>query len=62
MADRSQQPAALRRRIQALELHLDAERQAHAKTFANYRENLYELVELRLRNERAQAALQGEGD
>lgn len=60
MADRSQQPAVLRRRIQALELHLDAERQAHAKTFAAYRDCLHELVELRLRKERAEAALRGE--
>ena len=59
MADRSRQPAVLLRRIEKLELLLAAEQQAHAKTFEAYRETLYKLVTLKLRNGRALAVLEG---
>ena len=60
MADRSNQPAVLRRRVELLEALLAAEKEAHAKTFGIYRANLYELVELKLRHERAVKAMAGE--
>lgn len=62
MADRSNQPAVLRRKIERLEALLAAEKEAHTKTFDHYRNTLYELVELRVRHKRAVAAMQGEID
>lgn len=58
--DRTQQPAVMRRRIEALEAHLAAEKAAHAKTFGAYRDVLHELVDLQLRQRRAAEALAGE--
>lgn len=59
MSDRCNQPATLRKKIERLEAQLAAEKQAHNKTFQVYREQLYEVVDLRLRVERATKALQG---
>lgn len=58
--DRSKQPAILQRRIRQLEAHLQAEKDAHAKTFAIYRDTLHELVDLKLRQQEASDALEGE--
>lgn len=60
MTDRKNQPAALRRRIELLEDMLDAEKEAHARTFDNYRKGLWELVELKQRHRIAMAELAGE--
>lgn len=60
MTDRQNQPAALRRRIELLEDLLEAEKEAHAKTFDNYRSLLWKLVELDHRNRSAMAELNGE--
>ena len=51
--------APLRRRIALLEKKLEAETEAHTKTFDFYRETLCELVEYKLRHEAALAALAG---
>jgi hypothetical protein len=51
--------APLRRRIALLEAKLAAETAAHEKTFGFYRDQLHEIVELKLRNEAALAALAG---
>ena len=61
MADRSNQPAALRRRAELAEARYEAEKEAHAKAFAIYREQLHELVDLRMRMEAAVRAINGEG-
>ncbi len=62
MTPRKDSPAALRRRVEKLEALLQAEKDAHAKTWAVHRDQLYELVDLRMRIERAQKALQGEDE
>lgn len=60
MADRSNQPAVLRRKVARLEALLEAEKAAHAKTFDGYRELLWENVELKQRHERAVRVMAGE--
>lgn len=62
MANKSNQPAALRRKIERLEALLDAEREAHAKTFDAYRKTLYDAVDRKLKVERAMGALNGEDE
>lgn len=59
MTDRTNQPAALRRRAERAEAMLAAEAAAHDKTRAICREIMYELVDLKLRQARACAAMQG---
>ena len=59
---RKDQPAALKRRIERLEGQLAAEKAAHDRTLAGLRETVYELVDLRLRQQRAMAALSGEDE
>lgn len=59
-ADRSQQPAVLRRKIERLEAQLAAEKEASARLYAIYREQMYELVEIRSRIQEAEKALRGE--
>lgn len=58
MADKPNQPAVLRHRLERLEALLAAEKAAHAKTFDNYRENLYRLVDAELTLKRIQEALE----
>lgn len=60
MADRPNQPAVLRRKVELLEALLAAEKAAHAKTFDNYRKLLWENVELKQRHERAVRVMAGE--
>lgn len=60
MTDRKQQPAAMRRRIETLEALLAAEKDAHARTFDNFRTTLWELVELKQRHQRAMAEMNGD--
>ena len=62
MTDRTNQLAVLRRRAERAEAQLAAEAAAHDKTREVYREIMYELVDLRLRHERACAAMQGAFD
>ena len=59
MTDRTNQPAVLRRRAERAEAMLAAEVAAHDKTRAVYREIMYELVDLKLRQVRACQAMQG---
>lgn len=59
-ADRSQQPAVLRRQIERLEAQLAAEKEAHSRAISVYREQATELVELRMRIQDAEKALRGE--
>lgn len=59
MRDRKNEPAQLRRRVELLEALLATEKEAHSRMFSHYRTLLYEVTELRLRHERAQAALAG---
>ncbi len=59
-ADRSQQPAILRRKIERLEAQLAAEKESSARLYAIYREQMYEMVELRSRIQDAEKALRGE--
>lgn len=59
---RQESAAALKRRIEKLEALLEAEKTAHARVFAVYREQLWELVDLKLRNERAMQALSGQDE
>jgi|GEM_PF-4019110 len=60
MSDRSQQPAALKRRIAVLEGQLAVERERSDKAFEGYRAALYELVEIKLRLEDVARAVNGE--
>ena len=52
--------APLKRRVALLEALLEAEKGAHSRTFIFYREALNDVVELKLRNKAALAALQDE--
>ena len=58
MEDRPNQPAVLRRKVKRLEALLEAEKIAHAKTFEHYRENLWELVEVKQHLKRIQEAVE----
>ena len=58
MADKQNQPAVLRQKVERLEALLAAEKAAHAKTFDNYRETLYRLVDAELKLERIQETLE----
>lgn len=58
MADKQNQPAVLRQKVERLEALLAAEKAAHAKTFDNYRENLYRLVDAKLKLGRIQETLE----
>ena len=58
MADRQNQQAVLRRKVERLEALLAAEKEAHAKTFDHYRENLYRLVDAEMKLERIQETLE----
>jgi hypothetical protein len=60
MSDRSQQPAALKRRIAVLEGQLAAEQERSNKAFEVYRVMLYELVEVKQRLEAVARAVNGE--
>lgn len=57
MADRHNQPASLRRKVERLEALLEAEKEAHAKTFDHYRENIYRLVDAEMKLKRIQEEL-----
>lgn len=59
-ADRSQQPAVLRRKIERLEAQLAAEQKAHTEAIHVYRVQAIELIELRMRIQDAEKALRGE--
>ena len=56
------QPAVLLKKIERLEALLDAEKTQHKKTFDHMRELLYEVVDVKLKNERAVKALSGEDE
>lgn len=58
MADRSNQPAVLRRRIAQLEALLAAETERAEKSWVAYRDNLYKLVEAEQYIKRIQAAVE----
>ena len=60
MTDRKRQPAVLLRRIERLEVHLEAERQRADKAWAAYADVLHQLVDAELRIKRAEAALRGD--
>lgn len=60
MTDRKQQPAQLKRRIAQLEGYLAAEKEANSKLWDGYRTALYELVDIRLKLESVERALQGD--
>ena len=60
MSDRSQQPAALKRRIAVLEGQLAAEQERSEKAWSGYRAALYELAEIKLRMEAVVRAVNGE--
>jgi hypothetical protein len=60
MSDRSQQPAALKRRIALLEALLKAEQERSEKAWAGYRAALYEMVEIKVRLDAVVRALHGE--
>jgi hypothetical protein len=60
MTDRSQQPAALKRRIAMLEGQLKAEQERSEKTWAGYRAALYDMVEIKVRLDAVVRALHGE--
>ena len=60
MSDRSQQPAALKRRIALLEGQLAAEQERSEKAWSGYRAAMYELVEIKLRMEAVVRAVNGE--
>jgi hypothetical protein len=60
MSDRSQQPAALKRRIAVLEGQLAAEQERSEKAWSGYRTALYELVEVKLRIDAVVRAANGE--
>jgi hypothetical protein len=60
MTDRSQQPAALKRRIALLEGQLAAEQERSEKAWSGYRDALYELVEVKLRIDAVVRAANGE--
>jgi hypothetical protein len=60
MSDRSQQPAALKRRIALLEAQLAAEQARSEKAWAGYRDALYEMVEIKVRMDAVVRALHGE--
>jgi hypothetical protein len=59
MSDRSQQPAALKRRIAVLEGQLKAEQERSEKAWAGYRAALYEMVEIKVRMEAVVRAVNG---
>lgn len=60
MSNRSEQPAALKRRIERLEALLAAETQRADKSWQCYRDTLHEYVDLKLRLERIKAEVNGE--
>lgn len=60
MTNRKEQPAQLKRRILVLEGQLAAEREAAHRIWQGYRDALYELTELRIRQQAAEKALKGE--
>jgi len=60
MSDRSQQPAALKRRIAVLEGQLAAEQERSEKAWSGYRAAMYGLVEIKLRMEAVVRAVNGE--
>ena len=60
MSDRSQQPAALKRRIAVLEGRLAAEQERADKAWSGYRAALYDLVEVKLRIDAVVRAANGE--
>lgn len=62
MTDRTRQPAVLLRRIAKLEALLEAERAMREKSEQVAREQIYELVDMRIRIERAEAALRGDDE
>ena len=62
MTDRKRQPAVLLRRIERLEVHLEAERQRADKAWAAYADVLHQLVDAELRIKRAEAALRGDDE
>lgn len=62
MTDRKRQPAVLLRRIERLEVHLEAERQRADKAWNAYADVLHELVDAELRIKRAEAALRGDDE
>ena len=60
MSERSQQPAALKRRSAVLEGQLAAEQERSDKAFEGYRAALYDLVEIKLRLEDVARSVNGE--
>lgn len=60
MTTPKQTPAQLLRRAEKAERLLEAEKSISNKHFKNYREVLYEVVELKLRLEAIEKALRGE--
>jgi hypothetical protein len=60
LTDRSQQPAALKRRIALLEAQLAAEQERSEKAWSGYRDALYELVEIKQRLDAVVRAANGE--
>lgn len=62
MTDRKRQPAVLLRRIERLEVHLEAERQRADKALAAYADVLHQLVDAELRIKRVEAALRGDDE
>lgn len=62
MTDRARQPAVLLRRIERLEVHLEAERQRADKAWNAYADVLHQLVDAELRLKRVEAALRGDDE
>jgi hypothetical protein len=60
MSERSEQPAALKRRIERLEALLATETERADKAWQAYRDTLHECVDLKLRLDRIQAEVNGE--
>lgn len=60
MTTRSEQPAALKRRIEVLEAQLTAEKDRADKMFRLYTENLRECVEHKVMLDRIRRMLEGQ--
>lgn len=60
MADRKDQPAVLRRKVERLQALLEAEQKRSQTVFDAYRTALYELTEANLKLSRIEAALKGD--
>jgi hypothetical protein len=60
VADRKEQPAVLRRKVERLQALLEAEQKRSQTAFDAYRTALYELTEANLKLSRIEAALKGD--